>query len=202
MDTNELGLRERKNLKTQTAIERAAIELALEQGYEHTSVDQIAERADVSPRTVFTRYPTKESIFFDDKEERKARFQDVLQGDVRELVPRITEFIQARIDAPHPDPELELMRLRVFITDPFLRERFRGRLDLAEVKIAEQLADELGLAQGDPAPRVIAGAITSLFLAIMEGVVEHPEGFEPIAGCASALAFIQGGLDALAGSSD
>ena len=58
------GLRERKNARTREAIERAAYELTLEQGYERTTVAEIAERADVAPRTVFTRYPTKDAIIF------------------------------------------------------------------------------------------------------------------------------------------
>ena len=43
------GLRERKNARTRDAIERAAAELALEQGFDHTTVDQIADRAEVAP---------------------------------------------------------------------------------------------------------------------------------------------------------
>jgi AcrR family transcriptional regulator len=197
MEPEPLGLRERKNLRTQTAIERAALELALEQGYEHTSVDQIAQRADVSPRTVFTRYPTKESIYFSDKPERSDGFREVFQGDMRELVPRITAFLHEAIDAPAADSELERLRLRVNVTDPFLRDRFRGRLEQAETVIAQRLVEELGLASDDPAAHVIAASITGVFLAVIDGMVEHPDSFDPIEACGNALAFIQGGLDAI-----
>src|SRR4051794_22373309 len=58
------GLRERKNARTREAIERAALELALEQGYDATTVDEIAARAEVAPRTVYVRYATKDAIVF------------------------------------------------------------------------------------------------------------------------------------------
>ena len=56
----QLGLRERKKLKTRVAIRGAAYRLISEQGYEATSVEQIAEAAEVSPSTVFRYFPAKE----------------------------------------------------------------------------------------------------------------------------------------------
>ena len=49
-----VGLRERKNARTREAITRAACELILERGFEGATIAQIAERADVAPRTVHT----------------------------------------------------------------------------------------------------------------------------------------------------
>lgn len=55
-----IGLRERKVRETRHALERATVELALESGLEQMTVEQIAERADVSPRTFFNYFGSKE----------------------------------------------------------------------------------------------------------------------------------------------
>lgn len=56
------GLRERKKAKTKAAIQRHAVRLFTEQGYAATTVEQVAEAAEVSPSTVFRYFPTKEDL--------------------------------------------------------------------------------------------------------------------------------------------
>jgi AcrR family transcriptional regulator len=60
------GLRERKKLATRIAIRDAAMALFAERGFAGTTMDQIADAADVSRATVFTYFPTKEDIVFGD----------------------------------------------------------------------------------------------------------------------------------------
>ena len=58
------GFRQRKKDKSRQAIEDAAWELFAEQGYDETSVNDIAERANVAPRTFFRYFPTKEAVMY------------------------------------------------------------------------------------------------------------------------------------------
>ena len=72
-----LSLRERKRLRTRQALVDAATELFLRNGYERTTVADIAAAADVGTRTFFSYFPTKEDVLFP-------------EGDVR---------VQAAVDA-------------------------------------------------------------------------------------------------------
>ena len=61
------GLRERKKQKTRDTIITVALERFAEQGYEHTTIAEIADAAEVSPRTIFAYFPSKEDIVFYDQ---------------------------------------------------------------------------------------------------------------------------------------
>src|SRR5580698_4080090 len=56
---------ERRKRRTRQAIQKAALELFAERGYRETTISDIAERADVAPRTVTVHFPAKEELLLD-----------------------------------------------------------------------------------------------------------------------------------------
>ena len=71
----DTGRRERKNQQTRAAITRAALELTLERGYDRATIAEIAERADVSARTVHTWFRSKDEILLGELDEPLERLE-------------------------------------------------------------------------------------------------------------------------------
>lgn len=77
-----VALRERKKDQTRDALARSAITLFQEKGYEATTVAEIARAANVSRRTFFRYFPTKDALLFVDNDDHLERFREIL--DARE----------------------------------------------------------------------------------------------------------------------
>lgn len=75
-----MGIRERKKVRTQRQLAQAALNLFLAQGFDETTVDEVAERAGVSRRTFFRYFDSKEAAFFANQEERLEAFRVLLEA--------------------------------------------------------------------------------------------------------------------------
>jgi AcrR family transcriptional regulator len=76
-----LGLRERKKIMAKQSLRRAAFDLFADQGFEATTVDDIAHRADVSRASFFRYFMTKEDVLAADDDERREAFFALLDKE-------------------------------------------------------------------------------------------------------------------------
>lgn len=86
-DQQRPSLRERKKLATRRSIRRVALGLIAERGFAHVTVEDIAEAADISPRTFFNYFPSKEAALFGADNERTEALRQRLLDQPAEVAP-------------------------------------------------------------------------------------------------------------------
>lgn len=188
------GLRERKKARTRATIQRHAFRLFREQGYDTTSVSQIAEAAEVSESTFFRYFPTKEDVVLWD--EYDPRIVEVFQAQPAGLSP-IAALRAAFRDVLAQLSEAEWAeqreRMALMLSVPPLRamlvDQIRGPMRL----IAEVVAERVGRKPDDPGVRALAGAVLGVGLSVMFAWAEHPDA-DIVALVDDAMAQLEAGL--------
>jgi AcrR family transcriptional regulator len=163
------GLRERKKAKTRAAIREAAISLFEQQGYASTTVEQIAEAAEVSPSTFFRYFPTKEAVVLTD--EWDPLIADVIRSQPPEVgaVDALLAGIKAVIQTATPaDMAAERRRQALFQDVPELRVRYTQQLTDAIDMFAGVLAERAGLDAPTLTQRAVAGALIGVAMAVLK----------------------------------
>jgi AcrR family transcriptional regulator len=184
------GLRERKKARTRAAIRQHALRLFREQGYTETTIEQIAEAAEVSPSTFFRYFPTKEDVVLQDDfdpiaiEKFKAQPPGLspiaaLRAAMRET---FDEVPREQVEQWH-----ELTRLTMSV--PELRARALEEWMRSVGMITDLIAKRLGRDPGDLAVRTLAGAITGVGISIMITLLDDP--------AADIIALMDAGLELL-----
>ena len=195
------GLRERKKQQTRDTIARAALRLFAERGYDETTLAEIAEAADVAPRTIFAYFESKEDILFSDESgflnELKRRLDERPAGTT--TVDALREFVACM---KSPDEDMKL-RKKVIMANPALQMKMRAHHAQLEPMLAESIARDLGTGPDDIRPLLIAASMTAAFEAVSDRFFEAESGGEPVSHEQSmaildeVLEFLRGGLEAI-----
>ncbi|MFF5182564.1 TetR/AcrR family transcriptional regulator [Streptomyces sp. NPDC000345] len=172
-DRPQLGLRERKKIKTREAIRTATYALIGEQGYDATTIDQIAERAEVSPSTVFRYFPTKEDIVLTDE------WDPVLVAELRarpadEPWPDSVRHVMLKAVRPgiEDDPEVARLRTRVMVQVPAVRSRMMESMSVTGRMFGEVIGERTGL---DPESLEVRVYTMSLMGGLMQASIYWAE---------------------------
>ena len=161
-----LGLRERKKIKTRHVIRREAFRLFDANGYAATTIEQIADAAEVSPSTFFRYFPSKESLLLADDLDPlvlaafKAQPPDLSPS---QAIRRAYETTMAGLS---PDQlEFESTRQRLIFSIPELKAAMYDEYYRTVSVMAEALGDRIGRPAGDFEVRVFVGAMVGAMMA-------------------------------------
>jgi AcrR family transcriptional regulator len=171
------SLRERKKLATRRGIRRVALDLIAERGFSHVTIEDIAAAADVSPRTFFNYFPSKEAVLFGADpgraEEVRARLVHDLPGHSALEVLRLVLTDRARQLAAElaelgGDPGRWAAQMKAAQADPQLRAAQASHMAQVESSFASALAERLGTdPDRDPYPMLLASTATAVLRATM-----------------------------------
>jgi AcrR family transcriptional regulator len=164
-----LGLRERKKIKTRQAIRREAFRLIDENGYSATTVEQIADAADVSPSTFFRYFPSKESLLLAD--DLDPLIVAAFEAQPPELSPteairRAYADVMAGLKADQL--EFESTRQRLMFSIPELKAAMYDEYYRTINVMAELIGRRIGRPASDFEVRVFVGALTGAMMAAFD----------------------------------
>ena len=163
--TRTPGRRDRKKQQTRAALVAAALRLVDERGLERVTVEEISDAADVSSRTFFNYFATKDEAiigdpFVDDREMR-ARLESI-PADVPIVEALLLAFSPATA-AIQADQEIWFTRIRIIDNNPMLLPALLARGAPAERKFIATIADRVGAGPDSAYPQVAAAVIAAAF---------------------------------------
>ncbi len=157
---NQPGLRERKKQKTRWAIQEHALRLFAEQGYDATTVEQIAEAAEVSPSTFFRYFKAKEDVVSED------RYDALIVAGIEAAPPGLGPLaimrhaMKTSLGDLNPGENQQILtRMRLVLSVPSLRARTMTNLLDSTNVFAPPLARRLGREPDDFDVRAFVTAV-------------------------------------------
>ncbi|TCC33051.1 TetR/AcrR family transcriptional regulator [Kribbella speibonae] len=168
------GLRERKKIKLRHTIQTAALRLFERQGYEHTTVEQIAEAAETSTTTFYRYFPTKEDVVLDNDASPLFETTAAERPADEPLTATVRAAMGAVVAAAEADRDFTLARMRLVATVPALEARYAGEERRTIELLTGLLADRTGRPHDDYQVELIAFVLAGvLFTASRRWVADQ-----------------------------
>ena len=210
MTAGQVDRQEQRKRRTRQAIQSAALDLFAERGYRETTINDIAERADVAPRTVTVHFPAKEELLFDAE-------PFTLDGLTKRLSGRrphesalealrdwmATTMTQAETKGSGLDGrfwERRALRAHIINTEPELRGRARASYYPFELVLAEAIGKDLGQSANSLTPRLAALSVVAGLRELYESdeaqvLAAPPKAAELLKLVDTVIRFAQAGTD-------
>ncbi len=165
MTAESLGLRERHKASTRLALEDAALQLFARDGFDATTIEMIAAAANVSPRTFFRYFASKDEVVNPQREVRQAALRD----EVRGLAASLTDLEAAAAALVALCPTFETERDRMLVhrqaaaTSAALRGRLQDVVHSWQRTLLEALAERRSVDVNDVQAQVAAATAIALW---------------------------------------
>ncbi|AKZ57837.1 Transcriptional regulator, TetR family [Streptomyces ambofaciens ATCC 23877] len=168
------GLRERKKTRTRQAIRAAAYGLIRERGYEATTIEQIADRAEVSPSTVFRYFPVKEDIVLTDAYDPVMAAELAARPGDEPWPAALRHALRKAMElGVGEEAELTRLRTRLLAEVPAVRSRMLERMSVTGRLLGRALADRTGLDPQGLEVRVLSMSLAGGLMEVTRYWAEH-----------------------------
>ncbi len=176
LEATKPSWREQKRARLRLDLMRAAVDLMKEQGFDGTTVEQIAQRAGTSPATFFRYFRTKEDVLFGDTPDRLEALREKLAAADRSRPPVLVieeEMAAALMSFANFDDEtIERECLELWASEPSPRRRYMEIVVEWEAVLAEFLADRWSLPVTDSRCRLTAMVVITVIRDALEAGAE------------------------------
>lgn len=170
------GLRERKKARTRATIQQHALRLFRDQGYNTTTVRQIAEAAEISESTFFRYFPTKEEVVVWDDLDLRGIATLIDQPAKLSPIQALRATFRQLFEGLSTDQHTELReRIALMMTIPPLRATLLDQIDASMRQLTEAVAVRTGRPPDGHAVRTLVGAVIGVGLTIMFTVTDDPD---------------------------
>jgi AcrR family transcriptional regulator len=157
----ELGLRERKKLKTREEIAAAAMRLFRERGFDAVTVAEIAREADVSEKTVFNYFPSKEDLIVHRGQEKTAALIERLRASDGSVIAPFRQATEELLDAIESEPVEAIVAIpRLVMASHTLRERLFLGWEQEASALTPAIAEAMELEPDDLLAAVMARTLS------------------------------------------
>jgi AcrR family transcriptional regulator len=207
------GLRERKKARTRQRLSDTATQMFLERGFEAVRVAEVAAACEVSEKTVYNYFPTKESLVLDRWESTSRALRVCLADTDRHPVDAVLRILAGELTAlttwleAQSDRAAAAESVRLFghliATTPALRAYQNDTMTELVMTTASLLAARAGLRADDPEPQIAASALIGLWSVHFTALRKYLDGARSPAAVFAAVAteveaaaeLIRSGLD-------